>query len=137
MSKRFPADWMLSEAVDALARAERMHRQFFQLTSARGAPAWEPPIDMIETEREVLILVALPGVDPDAVEAVIEDGVLVVVGRRTLPPELRDAVNHPRELPQRRYVRRIALQTGRYTVRRFATHGCVGFSLAKTGRDIP
>jgi HSP20 family molecular chaperone IbpA len=137
MSKRFPADWMLSEAVDALARAERMHRQFFQLTSARGAPAWEPPIDMIETEREVLILVALPGVDPDAVEAVIEDGVLVVVGRRTLPPELRDAVIHRLELPQGRFERRIPLPTGRYTVRRFATHGCVGFSLAKTGRDIP
>src|SRR5690606_36832946 len=77
------------------------------------------------------------GVDPDAVEAVIEDGVLVVVGRRTLPPELRDAVIHRLELPQGRFERRIPLPTGRYTVSRFAMHGCVGFSLAKTGRDVP
>ena len=36
---------------------------------------------MLETERELLVLVALPGVDPDQVEAAIEDGALVVAGQ--------------------------------------------------------
>ena len=127
------ANWMLSEAIDQLARAERMHRQFFQLRQARSArePAWEPPIDVIEIEREVLIFIALPGVDPDQVNAVIEDGTLVVSGRRILPPELRTAVIHRLELPQGCFERRVPLPPGRYNVRRFATNGCVVFSLAK------
>ena len=78
---RDPADWMLSEAIEALARAERLHRQMFQPPSATRRPAWEPPVDVLETEHEVLVLIALPGVDPDQVEAVIEDGALVVAGR--------------------------------------------------------
>jgi len=64
-------NWMLSEAIEQLSRAERMHRQFFSLTATaepRGS-TWEPPIDVIETDDEVLIFVALPGVDPDGVEA--------------------------------------------------------------------
>jgi HSP20 family molecular chaperone IbpA len=87
---------------------------------------------MIETERELLILIALPGVDPEQVEAVIEDGALVVAGRRVLPPELRTAVIHRLELPQGRFERRIPLPAGRYAaVRRAATCGCLMFSLEK------
>ena len=36
---------MWETAVDALERAERMHRQFFRLAGQRArAPVWEPPI---------------------------------------------------------------------------------------------
>ena len=126
-------NWMLAEAIEALARAERMHQHFFQLrrTETR-APAWEPPVDVIETEREVLIIVALPGVDPDEVEATLGTADLVVSGRRVLPPELRTAVIHRLELPQRRFERRIPLPPGRYTaVRRFPANGCAVFGLEK------
>ncbi|MGA7610352.1 MAG: Hsp20/alpha crystallin family protein, partial [Xanthobacteraceae bacterium] len=43
-------DWMWSEACDQLVRAERLHRQFFQ---PRHSGTWEPPVDILETEREV------------------------------------------------------------------------------------
>lgn len=129
---RDPADWMLSEAIQALARAERLHRQMFQPPSATRRPAWEPPVDVLETEQEVLILIALPGVAPDQVEAVIEDGTLVVSGRRVLPPQLRTAVIHRLELPQGRFERRIPLPPGRYdAVRRVAGDGCLIISLRK------
>ena len=136
MPDRDTLNWMLSEAIETLARAERMHRQVFRLEQSQARqPAWEPPIDVIETERAVLILVALPGVDPDGVEAAIEDGALVVAGRRVLPPELRTAVIHRLELPQGRFERRIPLPPGRYeAVRRFAAQGCLGFSLEKTSQ---
>ena len=49
-------------------------------------PAWEPPVDILETEFEVLVLVALPGVDAESAQAVIEDGDLVIAGTRTVPP---------------------------------------------------
>src|SRR3712207_9574723 len=66
-------------------------RQFFEpRRAASRLPVWQPPADVLETEREVLILVALPGVDPNAVEAAIEDGTLFVAGVRALPDELRD-----------------------------------------------
>ncbi len=133
MSK-YPANWMLSEAIDTLARAERLHRQFFSLQPSAGAQesSWEPPIDVLETEQEILILVALPGVDPEEVEAVIDGGTLVVSGRRVLPVELRDAQIHRLELPQGRFERRIVLPIGRYAVSRFAVNGCIVLRLAKS-----
>lgn len=89
---------------------------------------------MIETEEEVLVLVALPGVDPDLVEAVIDGPDLVVVGSRVLPPQLRTAVIHRIELPQGRFERRIRLPAGHYSaVRRTMSHGCVLISLEKAG----
>lgn len=124
--------WMWSEACEMLARAERMHRQFFQLQRARRVPAWEPPVDVLETEREVLVFVALPGVGPDRVEAGIEGGDLIILGNRTLPAELRNAVIHRLELPQGRFERRVALPPGRYDqVQRSAVDGCLLIILRK------
>src|ERR1700730_8303911 len=110
MATKDPIDWMLSDAIGTLARAERLHQQFLKLRPMVGTyePSWEPPIDVLETDREVLILIALPGVDPDDVEALIDEGVLIVSGRRVLPPELR------------------------YAATRFATNGCIGLRLAKS-----
>src|SRR4030081_825638 len=100
MSSKDPINWMLSEAIETLARAERLHQQFLNLQPWAGTrePSWEPPIDVLETDREVLILIALPGVDPDQVDAVIEDGILIISGRRVLPVELRNARIHRLEL---------------------------------------
>ncbi len=131
---RTPADWMLSEALAALADADRMHRQLFNPPRPESAgPCWEPPVDVIETAAEILVFVALPGVDPERVEAAVEDGQLVVRGRRVPPPELRDALIHRMELPQGRFERRVALPAGCYSVRRYAGYGCLVFALDKQG----
>jgi HSP20 family molecular chaperone IbpA len=133
MPAKDPINWMLSDAIEALARAERLHQQFLNLQPLGvKEPSWEPPIDVLETDREILILIALPGVDPNEVEALLEDRTLVVSGRRTLPAELRNARILRLELPQGRFERRIPLPSGRYTITRFAAHGCVGLRLAKS-----
>ena len=135
MARDAARDWMWSEACDMLARAERMHRELFRpgATQARQ-PAWEPPVDILETEFEVLALVALPGVDPDNAQAVIEDGDLVITGTRVLPEQLRTATIHRLELPQGRFYRRLRLPAGRYAgVRRTAVAGCVVITLQKAG----
>jgi HSP20 family protein len=133
MASRDVEAWMWSEACDMLARAERMHRQFFQLQpSTLRSPAWEPPADVLETEREVLVLVALPGINADRVETAIEDGDLLIAGLRVLPAELRNAVIHRLELPQGRFERRLPLPAGRYDdVRRVAVDGCLLIKLRK------
>jgi HSP20 family molecular chaperone IbpA len=131
----FPNSWMWSEACDMLARAERLHREFFRpARSGSRIPLWEPPVDVLETERDVLVLVALPGVDPDRVEAVIDGADLVVAGARVLPAELRTAVIHRLELPQGRFERRVRLPAGRYAaVHRAMSHGCILITLEKAG----
>jgi HSP20 family molecular chaperone IbpA len=135
MSRDVARDWMWSEACEMLARAERLHREFFRpVVSAVRTPAWEPPVDILETEREVLILVALPGVDPDQAQVAIEDGTLMIGGTRSLPRELRTAVIHRLELPQGRFERRVKLPAGRYSnVRRAAVDGCLLIALQKAG----
>ena len=122
-------DWMWSEACDSLARAERLHRQFFQ---PRRPGTWEPPVDILETEREVLLFFALPGVSIDKVEAIIDGADLVVAGTRVLPPQLRTAIIHRIELPQGRFERRVRLPAGRYRdVGRAAADGCLVITLRK------
>lgn len=115
-----------------LTRAEQMHREFFRPTAS---PAWEPPADVLETAREVLVFVALPGVAAERVEAAIENGHLIIAGTRMLPEELQTATIHRLELPQGRFMRRISLPPGRYAnVRRTMVEGCLLIRLEKADR---
>lgn len=133
MNDDFPNRLMWSEACEMLARAERMHRQFFQpVRSLSRQPAWEPPADVLESERDVLVVVALPGVKPEQVEVGIEGSDLVVTGARTLPAEVASAIIHRLELPQGRFERRLRLPPGRYSdVRRKFADGCLLVLLSK------
>lgn len=126
-------DWMWAGALDMLARTEQLHRQFFQPSSSQPSrPGWEPPVDVLETEHEVLILAALPGVADAQVEAAIDGADLVISGERAVPEALRTAVIHRMELPQGRFERRIALPRGRYgRVARQMINGCLVVSLTK------
>ena len=139
MARDVAQDWMWSEACEMLARAERMHRELFhpsrtQAQSPARSPAWEPPVDILETENELLVLIALPGVDVDAAQVAIEDGDLVIAGTRVLPPELRTATIHRLELPQGQFFRRLRLPAGRYSgVRRATAAGCLVVTLQKIG----
>jgi HSP20 family molecular chaperone IbpA len=101
---------MWAEACEMLDRAERLHRQFFQIAPSTSAkPIWEPPVDVVETAKEVAIVVALPGVEPSQIEVAIEGNVLRVSGTRTMPSSFRSAAIHRLEIPHGRFERRIGL----------------------------
>ncbi len=71
---------MWETAVDALERAERMHRQFFRLAGQHArAPVWEPPIEVFEQDGRLAIVVALPGVPPDSLSLDLEGAMLEVL----------------------------------------------------------
>jgi HSP20 family molecular chaperone IbpA len=127
---------MWTDAILMFERMQRLHQQSFApLRAAGNAPSWEPPIDVLETEFEILVLVALPGVDPEQTEVRIDDGTLVVQGQRILPPQLRTAKIHRLELPQGQFERRLALPAGRYeNVSRSSLNGCLLVTLKKANR---
>jgi len=110
MSTRNPTDWMWAQACELIEQAERMHRQFFRLTTnERVAAVWEPPIDVFEDEREVVIIIALPGVPEERIEVSHVDGEIVIRADGRLPfAGTRFAVQRL-EIPYGAFERRIRL----------------------------
>lgn len=124
---------MWAEACEMLDRAERLHRQFFQPGSPRSRrPAWQPPIDVLETERELWIVIALPGVAPERFQVDFQDGWLIVAGERPLSVPAGGGQISRLEIPHGRFERRIELPPRRYELARSElVHGCLYLSLRK------
>ena len=132
---RDPKNLMFAEACAMLKQAEQLHRQFFEPSheDARAAGAraarWEPPVDVFETDREIVIITALPGVAPEAVRAEIADATLIISGTRPLPVAGRIV---RLEIPYGRFERRIALSNRLRLAARELRNGCLVLTFTKT-----
>ena len=117
-----------SEALAILARSDRVHRAVFRPTVS----GWEPPVDVLETETGLLVVVALPGVRRDEMEFVIADGELRVRGTRRWPGPPRPARVHRIELPHGRFDRSLPLPAGTYQLTGHDhTDGCLILTLRR------
>lgn len=126
---------MWAQACDLLDQADRMHRQFFRLAaSGRTRAAWEPPVDVFEDEREIIIVAALPGVSAERVEIALGSGVLVLRAESRLPfAGARGAVRRL-EIPYGYFERRIPVPDLAFdTVTREFRDGCLILRLCKAG----
>jgi HSP20 family molecular chaperone IbpA len=126
---RDPKNQMWAEACALLKQAEQLHRQFFE--PAREGARWEPPVDVFETEAELWIIAALPGVAPDAVRVEIEGPTLVIAGTRPLPSKGRNANIVRLEIPYGRFERRITLSPRLRLAERDLCNGCLVLTFAK------
>jgi len=128
-----PDTWMWEKARELLERADKLQRSFFQIGRPRyQKPTWEPPTDIFETESELLVIVALPGVDPARVEVVIDSGTLTVAGERDMPPPCHKATVHRLEIPHGRFERSMTLPQGRFEIGPWELErGCLVLSLRK------
>lgn len=136
MSTERQYGWMWQQACELLDQADRLHRQVHRYMG-RGADAalWEPPVDIQETEDGVLLLFALPGVEPEEIEIRHETGALTVIASRPLKLATPDAVIRRLEIPHGRFVRRISLSGAPLKVAHTAYHqGCLEVRLVR-GRD--
>jgi HSP20 family protein len=128
-----PESRMWSQACELILEAERLHRQFFRLATLDSAAAtWEPPIDVFEDEREIVVIVAMPGVAADRVEVLHAESALIVRGTRPLPGEGAGHRLRQLEIPYGAFERRIPLPPGRFEVGRpELDQGCLVLRLRK------
>ncbi|MGI9500668.1 MAG: Hsp20/alpha crystallin family protein [Geminicoccaceae bacterium] len=133
MRSRNPNPFMWHDAVEMFERAEKLHRQFFTPAEPDASgPCWEPPIDVLETEDAILIIVALPGVEPDELKVLIDDGTLVVAGNRPMPGHPSRMMLRRLEIPHGHFERQLKLPAGRYEIgQRELRNGCLLLSLRK------
>ncbi len=123
---------MWSEACRLLERADATHRHFTGVARDSAAVVWEPLANVYETDRDLLIEIALPGVKAGAVEISFESGWLVVRGERELPAIPGPAVIRRMELPHGSFERRLRLPAGRYELaERGFLDGCLQLVLRK------
>jgi HSP20 family protein len=125
--------WMWMEACAVLERADRMQRQFFEpnLSEADGVN-WVPPVDILETDREIWVISALPGVEPDDLQVGLQADTLVIAGRRRLPAPVRAATIHRLEIPHGKFERRLRIAATNLRIGRSElVNGCLILSLIK------
>ena len=116
-----------------IERAERLQRQFFSPALPGLQPVgWEPPIDIYETDAEILLIAALPGVEQRDLDVSIHGGELVIAGTRRFPALAPEALIHRLEIPHGRFERRIRLPATRLKLRRSElVSGCLTLALSK------
>lgn len=128
-----PATLMWTRACELIDRAERLHRQFFQPTAVSVRDlCWEPPVDVIETDSEFLISVALPGVDGNAVKVTVESDTVMVTGFRRTDALPRRSRVHRLEIPYGRFERRITFPASSLELAQAEfTDGCLMLKFTK------
>ena len=78
-----------------------------------GAPAWEPPVNLVETDESLWVISALPGVAADRMNVRLEGRELLIAGERPLPKCCNDGELKIWEIPLGRFERRLTLIDGR------------------------
>lgn len=117
------SDWDIviwQRASDLLQQVERIHRNFLQIaagaqygSSLGRSPAWEPPVNVIETDESLWVISAVPGVAADRMNVRLEAGQLVIAGERPMPRCCNDGDLKVWEIPLGRFERRLRLIAGR------------------------
>ena len=129
---RDPKTQVWAEACALIDRAEQLRRQFFEPAQDGGRSArWEPPVDIFETERELCIITALPGVAPEDIAVEMQGELLTIAGTRPLPPAGRRGQILRLEIPYGRFERRIAISARLKLASRELQNGCLVLTFAK------
>lgn len=124
--------WVWAEALHLLQGMEQRQRLLFAIADAQAVPCWAPLIDAYERNGELQLVVALPGVDAEKVEVVLDENRLVVRGQRPIAGGLHRAAIHRLEIPYGSFERRIALPAGNFQiVSELMENGCLTLTLRR------
>lgn len=80
------------------------------LRSVSGTVTWAPACNAYEDEQGFWVEASIPGIDPAAIEVVVEDGVLTLRGERKAPAK-EGVTRYVSELTEGKFSRSLTLPT--------------------------
>jgi len=113
MANRSINQWMWARAFEMLSEAEQQSSRFFEVTTQSTTCSWQAPIDVFEEQGDLVIWVALPGVDPEQVEVLLRSRILHIAGVRRLQPK---GVIRRLEIPYGHFERSLELPSSDYQI---------------------
>lgn len=113
MARPGTSDWLSAYAWEVLGRAQSLEGHFRPVARGGGRPAWQAPVDIYETDAEIVMIVALPGVSPDNLVVQCSEGEVVVSGIRPLSFP-KGAMLRRIEIPHGHFERHLPMPPGRY-----------------------
>jgi HSP20 family protein len=87
----------LRDLMTAQRDFDRLFREAFSPLSGEtelSTRAWAPPVDIYETDNDIVLKAELPGVDPKDVEVRVEDNTLYLKGERKFEREVKEQNYH-------------------------------------------
>jgi len=135
MNRRDPYSLLWAEALGMLEEADRLQRQFcLDARSPGGTRAnWEPPVDVVESADELIVVVALPGIEPDRIGVHFDDAGVAIRAERAASVTDGTTAIRRLEIPYGRFERHVALPPGRYEMTgQSYVNGCLRLKLHKT-----
>jgi HSP20 family protein len=103
------------ELVTTHDRLNRLFNEAFARTfqgtgeEVLGSGTWVPPVDIYETQNDLVLQAELPGIEPNDVEVRVEDNTLYLKGERKFQGEVKDETFHRRERAYGVFTRSFAL----------------------------
>ena len=108
-----PIRWdPLKDMLSVHDRINQMFSDAFQRNELPVAGEWSPPVDIYETEADIVILAELPGIPEDAIEVQLNDGVLTLRGEKPSPCDSEADSYYRLERPFGKFSRSFALPNG-------------------------
>ena len=87
----------LRDLMTAQRDYDRLFRDFFSAQAGEteiSTRSWAPPVDIYETDNDLVMKVELPGVEPKDVEVRVEDNNLYLKGERKFEKEVNEQNYH-------------------------------------------
>ena len=78
---------------------------------SNGTSSWVPPVDIYETENDLVVTTDLPGIDPKKIDMQVENNILTIRGERRLEQKLEKENFHRVERTYGAFARSFTLST--------------------------
>jgi HSP20 family protein len=102
----------LEDILNIQDRLNRIFQDTYQSHTSPGSGDWQPPVDIYETDVEIIITAEIPGTSEDQIDVQISDGVLVIRGEKPSPVDKDSDTYYRLERPYGRFSRSFTMPSG-------------------------